>query len=46
MHANFFVNLGQAKASDVKALIDLTRQRVQEKLGIELELEIELLGEW
>jgi UDP-N-acetylmuramate dehydrogenase len=46
VHANFFVNLGQAKASDVKALIDLAQQRVKEKLGIELELEIELLGEW
>ena len=46
VHANFFVNLGQAKASDVKALIDLAQQRVKEKFGIELELEIELLGEW
>ena len=46
VHANFFVNLGQAKASDVKALIDLARQQVLEKFGIELELEIELLGEW
>ncbi len=46
VHANFFVNLGQARASDVKALIDLARQRVNEEFGIELELEIELLGEW
>jgi UDP-N-acetylmuramate dehydrogenase len=46
MHANFFVNHGQAKASDVKALIDLARERVIQKFGIELELEIELLGEW
>ncbi len=46
MHANFFVNHGQAKASDVKALIDLAQLRVKEKFGIELELEIELLGEW
>ena len=46
VHANFFVNHGQAKASDVKALIDLAQQRVREKVGIELELEIELLGEW
>ncbi len=44
VHANFFVTLGQAKANDVKALIDLARQRVKEKFGIELELEIELLG--
>ena len=46
VHANFFVNHGQAKASDVKALIDLARQRVKEMFGIELELEIELLGAW
>ena len=46
VHANFFVNHGQASASDVKALIDLAQQRVKEKFGIELELEIELLGEW
>ena len=46
VHANFFVNYGQAKASDVKALIDLAQQRVKEEFGIELELEIELLGRW
>jgi UDP-N-acetylmuramate dehydrogenase len=46
VHANFFVNHGQAKASDVKALIELARERVRERFGVELELEIELLGEW
>ncbi len=46
VHANFFVNHGQAKASDVKALIDLAQQQVKERFGIELELEIELLGVW
>jgi UDP-N-acetylmuramate dehydrogenase len=46
VHANFFVNHGQAAASDVKALIDLAQRSVREKFGIELELEIELLGEW
>lgn len=45
-HANFIVNLGAAKASDVKALIDLARERVLAEFGIELELEIELVGEW
>ena len=43
-HANFFVNLGGATASDVKALIDLARQRVKEQFGVELVLEIELIG--
>ncbi len=46
VHANFFVNHGQAKASDVKTLIDLAHRQVKEKFGIELELEIELLGNW
>jgi UDP-N-acetylmuramate dehydrogenase len=46
IHANFFVNHGNVKASDVKALIDLARERVKEKFDVELELEIELVGEW
>jgi len=42
-HANFIINLGNATAADVRALVDLTRKRVRERFGIELELEIELL---
>ncbi len=45
-HANFIVNLGRAKASDVKALIDLAQETVFEEFGEKLELEIELVGEW
>ena len=45
-HANFIVNLNEARAADVKTLIDLARERVQEQFGVELELEIELVGEW
>ncbi len=45
-HANFIVNVGEARAADVKALIDLAQEQVQERFGIELELEIELVGEW
>ena len=45
-HANFIVNLGKAKAADVKALIDLAQQQVRERFGVKLELEIELIGEW
>ena len=44
LHANFFVNLGSARASDVFALITLAHDSVLEKFGIDLELEIELLG--
>jgi UDP-N-acetylmuramate dehydrogenase len=45
-HANFIVNLGGARAADVKALIDLAREQVLAQFGVELELEIELIGEW
>jgi len=43
VHANFFVNQGGATANDVLALIELVRERVREKFGIELELEIEIV---
>ena len=46
VHANFFVNHGNATAADVKALIDLAQATVRGRFGIELELEIELVGEW
>lgn len=45
-HANFFVNLGHAKAQDVKALIDLAHDNVLAKFGVDLQLEVELIGEW
>jgi UDP-N-acetylmuramate dehydrogenase len=45
VHANFIVNRGSATAADVKALINLARQRVEAQTGVRLELEIELLGE-
>ena len=45
-HANFFVNLGGATARDVMALIEQARQKVREQFGVELELEIELVGDW
>ena len=44
VHANFFVNHGETKASDVKALIELTQKTVFEKFGIQLELEIEIVA--
>jgi len=44
-HANFIINKGNATASDIKALITSVRQKVKEKSGIELELEIKLAGQ-
>jgi UDP-N-acetylmuramate dehydrogenase len=46
IHANFVVNLGEATAADVMALIDLARQEVRTRFGVTLELEIELIGDW
>jgi UDP-N-acetylmuramate dehydrogenase len=45
-HANFIVNSGGASAADVVALIREARNRVHEKFGVDLELEVELRGEW
>jgi UDP-N-acetylmuramate dehydrogenase len=45
-HANFIVNLGSAKATEVLDLIKLISQEIWQWLGVGLELEIELVGEW
>jgi UDP-N-acetylmuramate dehydrogenase len=45
-HANFIVNVGSARAMDAKALIDRIRTRVAHAFGVELELEIQLVGDW
>jgi UDP-N-acetylmuramate dehydrogenase len=46
VHANFVVNLGGARASDVLALVNLARARVKDRLGIALESEVKLAGEF
>jgi UDP-N-acetylmuramate dehydrogenase len=46
VHANFVVNLGGARASDVLALVNLARARVKERFGIVLETEVKLVGEF
>ena len=46
LHGNFFVNHGATKAEDIRTLIELVQKVVKEKSGIELELEIEFVGEW
>lgn len=45
-HANFIINLGGASAADVIALIVEARKSVHEQFGVDLELEVELRGEW
>jgi UDP-N-acetylmuramate dehydrogenase len=46
LHANFFINQGNATAADFYALIQQARRAVASKFGVQLELEIELIGEW
>ena len=44
-HANFIVNLGRARASDVIALIKKVGRTVEEQAGITLELELKIVGQ-
>lgn len=45
-HANFILNLGSAKAADVKGLVDEAKKRVQEKFSVVINPEIVLLGKF
>ncbi len=45
-HANFIINRGNAKASDVYELIKIVEKEVLKKKGVALEREIKLVGEW
>jgi UDP-N-acetylmuramate dehydrogenase len=43
-HANYILNLGGASSEDVLRLIDIVRERVSKTAGIELELEVQIVG--
>jgi len=45
-HANFIVNLGGAKAEDVRQLMRLAQAEVLRQFGVELIPEVKMLGEW
>jgi UDP-N-acetylmuramate dehydrogenase len=45
-HANFIVNHGRARANDICALIHLAQEKVSQKFGVQLELEIEVIGKF
>jgi UDP-N-acetylmuramate dehydrogenase len=45
-NANYIVNLGGASATDIAALIMEAHQQVLEQFGVNLELDVELRGEW
>jgi UDP-N-acetylmuramate dehydrogenase len=44
-HSNFIVNAGKGTAAQVRELIEIGRSRVREQFGVELETEIEEVGE-
>ena len=43
-HSNFFINKNNATYNDMKKLIDFVRNSVKEKKGINLDLEVEIVG--
>ncbi len=45
-HANFIVNLGQARAADIEALIRYVQSQVKQKHGVWLEPEVRIVGEF
>lgn len=45
-HANFFINDEEATAEDVRGLIAEAWNTVRENFGVELDLEVELVGDW
>jgi len=44
-HGNFIINLGQAKAGDVLALIEAVKKKVLQVRGIVLDTEVHIIGE-
>jgi len=43
-HANFIINLGNAKAGDIVRLIDLVKRTVYQNSGLMLEAEVKMVG--
>lgn len=44
-HANFIINHGNAKASEIINLIKIMQNKVKNKFDIKLELEVKIIGE-
>ena len=43
-HANFIINIGNAKASDIKELIEFTKEAVKDRYDIDLKIEQEFVN--
>lgn len=44
LHANYFLNTGQATAADMLRLIDHVRRTVRKRTGVDLALEVQVIG--
>ncbi len=44
LHANFIINTGGATATDIERLIELARAEVEARFGIQLQLEVRIIG--
>jgi UDP-N-acetylmuramate dehydrogenase len=44
LHANFIVNLGNAKASDIFSLIEHIKTVIRDRYGVVLETEVKMIG--
>jgi UDP-N-acetylmuramate dehydrogenase len=44
MHANYIVNRGGATAADILSLVERARSAVRDRFGVNLELEVRLIG--
>jgi UDP-N-acetylmuramate dehydrogenase len=44
MHANYFINMGNATAADVQKLMEHVRKTVLKKTGVELQPEVRVIG--
>ena len=46
LHGNFFINHANTRAEDIRALVELVQKTVKEKQDVDLEMEIEFVGDW
>ncbi len=44
VHANYLINAGEATAREIQELIQIVRTRVKDSYGVDLELEIKVIG--
>jgi UDP-N-acetylmuramate dehydrogenase len=44
-HANFIVYTGEATSADIRALIATVRRKVKDQCGVDLQLEIKIVGD-